>query len=336
MLQYYRYIFLISALLAVSLYGGDYIVQPGDTLIGIARKTGLPVAAIRRINELTSDTLKVGQKLSLPDEIHEYTVQSGDTLIGLSRRFSTPLPAIILCNQLPDENLYAGQKLLIPIFTQGTSSSPNSPPPSIPPQPAPTPKNKKTIWHTVRNGETLYSIARLYQVKTDDIQRWNNKNSPTIYPGEKLRIHTTADRQRPPPKPQPTQNLAWSGDFPIDRTLILSLENTSRGIRVQVKENTVIRATAPGTVEYTGWLYGFGNVVIISLGQERRIVFGELDTITVRKGQKLSPDSIVASIQKNGFFYLEVRDGTAVLDPVKWYRLPLAQKAQPKEKNNSL
>ncbi|URA09369.1 LysM peptidoglycan-binding domain-containing protein [Thermospira aquatica] len=329
------YLSLLFVLRAVSFYAVDYVVQPGDTLLGISRKIGIPVAAIRRINELTSDTLRVGQKLAIPDELQEYTVQSGDTLIALSRRFSTPLPSIILCNQLPDENLYTGQKLLIPIFKNNPSSS-NSFSPSHSSENPASLKKQQTLWHTVRSGETLYSIAKLYNVKTTDIQQWNTKNSPTIYPGEKLRIYTTTGEKHPPPKPPTNQHLAWSGDFPVDRKLILSLENTPRGVRVQVKENTVLRATTTGVVEYTGWLYGFGNVVIVSLGQEKRIVFGELDTITVRKGQKLSSETIIASIQKNSFFYLEIRDGTMVLNPLKWYGLSVAQKNLEKEKKNPL
>ena len=46
--------------------GGRYIVQSGDTLYGISRKTGASVDAIKRTNSLTSDSLRIGQALLVP------------------------------------------------------------------------------------------------------------------------------------------------------------------------------------------------------------------------------------------------------------------------------
>ncbi|MEO0543966.1 MAG: peptidoglycan DD-metalloendopeptidase family protein [Pseudomonadota bacterium] len=46
--------------------GGRYVVQAGDTLYGISRKTGASVDAIRRTNSLTGDTLRIGQSLIVP------------------------------------------------------------------------------------------------------------------------------------------------------------------------------------------------------------------------------------------------------------------------------
>ncbi len=43
-----------------------YTVQPGDTLLGIALKYGLPVETIRQLNQLQSDRLLAGQTLILP------------------------------------------------------------------------------------------------------------------------------------------------------------------------------------------------------------------------------------------------------------------------------
>ncbi len=43
-----------------------YSVKPGDTLYGIARKTGITVQALKRANGLTDNTLRVGQALVIP------------------------------------------------------------------------------------------------------------------------------------------------------------------------------------------------------------------------------------------------------------------------------
>jgi LysM repeat protein len=44
----------------------SYIVQPGDTLFSISRRAGVSVGEIKQANCLTSDSIRVGQKLFLP------------------------------------------------------------------------------------------------------------------------------------------------------------------------------------------------------------------------------------------------------------------------------
>jgi LysM repeat protein len=48
--------------------GNEYVVQKGDNLTLIAKNTGVTVADLRKANNLTSDSLKVGQKLVIPSK----------------------------------------------------------------------------------------------------------------------------------------------------------------------------------------------------------------------------------------------------------------------------
>ncbi|MGA2603099.1 MAG: LysM peptidoglycan-binding domain-containing protein [Verrucomicrobiia bacterium] len=48
--------------------GNEYTVQKGDTLSSIAKNSGVTVAGLRKANNLTSDSLKVGQKLVIPSK----------------------------------------------------------------------------------------------------------------------------------------------------------------------------------------------------------------------------------------------------------------------------
>lgn len=96
----------------------EYTVRSGDTLWLLSRRYGTTVDAIKRLNGLTSDILRIGQVLRIPTSTSypyfEYTVRSGDTLWLLSRRFGTTVDAIKSLNGLTSDALSIGQVLLIP------------------------------------------------------------------------------------------------------------------------------------------------------------------------------------------------------------------------------
>ena len=96
----------------------EYTVQPGDTLWLLARKYGTTVEELKRLNNLTSDMLNIGQVLKRPTgqtpAYFEYTVRPGDTLWLLSQRFGTTVDAIKRLNGLTGDLLNVGQVLRIP------------------------------------------------------------------------------------------------------------------------------------------------------------------------------------------------------------------------------
>lgn len=92
-----------------------YTVQRGDTLWDIANRFNTTVAAIKSLNNLTSNTLMIGQQLIIPgtENINTYTVQRGDTLWSIASRFNTTVNAIKTLNNLTSNLLTIGQVLKI-------------------------------------------------------------------------------------------------------------------------------------------------------------------------------------------------------------------------------
>ncbi len=93
-----------------------YTVVAGDSLYRIALKNNTTVDEIKKINNLTSDTLSIGQQLKLPGDnsVKEYIVVSGDSLYSIARKFNTTVDEIKSLNNLTSDILSIGQKLLIP------------------------------------------------------------------------------------------------------------------------------------------------------------------------------------------------------------------------------
>lgn len=101
-------------------YPITYIVQRGDTLYKIACRYDTTVAALMQVNNLRSETIYVGQRLTIsvandPNQpLIYHTVQRGDTLSAIARRYNVSVAAIRATNGLMSDTIYVGQRLLIP------------------------------------------------------------------------------------------------------------------------------------------------------------------------------------------------------------------------------
>ena len=120
-----------------------YIVQKGDSLYSIANKLGTTVSELKKENNLTSNTLQIGEVLRIPSkevydgETNIYTVKSGDSLYKIAQNNNTTIDEIKRLNNLTSNNLVIGQTLKLP--------SPL------------TPENT----YTVKSGDSLYNSTKI-------------------------------------------------------------------------------------------------------------------------------------------------------------------------------
>lgn len=147
-----------------------YIVKSGDTLYSIAKKYGLSVDELKKMNNLSSNTLSINQKLlvgndmSTDDNYDVYVVKSGDTLWGIASKYNTSVDKIKDINNLNSNNLSIGQKLLVPGNNLGT---------------------KKYI---VKSGDTLYKIAQNNGTTVTELINLNNLKTTNLSIGQVLYI----------------------------------------------------------------------------------------------------------------------------------------------------
>ncbi len=94
----------------------SYVVRPGDTLVGIARRFDIEMMTVWWANDLKSkDDLRIGQTLRIPpfDGV-VVTVRASDTLEGIAARYRVEAADIVSANELDDPILIVGQTLTIP------------------------------------------------------------------------------------------------------------------------------------------------------------------------------------------------------------------------------
>lgn len=162
--------------------GNTYVVQRGDTLYSIARKYSVSVNDLKEVNNLNTNILYIGQELLIPSEIVEedtngeeiiendnydtYIVKRGDSLWAISKRYDIPLNELISINNLSNNNLKIGQELLIP-------------------------KQEEIIddgYYIVESGDTLWSIAKKYNISVNDLKEVNNLSNNLLSIGQQLII----------------------------------------------------------------------------------------------------------------------------------------------------
>lgn len=109
---------------------------------------------------------------------YKYTVKAGEGLYTVSRTFSVSIDEITKYNPDVSSGLKVGQQLLIPASKRETTPSR---------QQTPDDQNK-TFRHTVSRGETVYSIAKMYNITVEEIYRNNNGSREEITEGQYLTI----------------------------------------------------------------------------------------------------------------------------------------------------
>jgi membrane-bound lytic murein transglycosylase D len=98
----------------------------------------------------------------------EHVVRKGETLGGIAQRYHVSVSLIRAANHNVDpRRLQIGKRLVIPVSSAARSSAASGR------APAPTPPVTGVRSHTVRSGESLWTIGRRYGVSVDDLVRWN-------------------------------------------------------------------------------------------------------------------------------------------------------------------
>lgn len=117
-----------------------------------------------------------------------YTVKSGDVLGSIARQFGVSVSQLKDWNNLQSDRINIGQKLVVYTPSNARSSSVRNAQNEPAQQTRLPASSQKEVVHTVREGESLWVIARNYPgVSAEDIMRWNGIDE-RIVPGTELKI----------------------------------------------------------------------------------------------------------------------------------------------------
>lgn len=184
-----------------------YAAKRGERLDNIAKKFGLSSAQLRDVNDLSrQDKIKTSHTIIVPmqgdaaptqlatiDELTvstsnnggdatplalRHTVKKGETLGAIAIRYGISTKQLLTLNHLKSARLIKqGQVLLVKNERSKDTRSDRSSKP-----------DKNATHYVVQRGDTLFSIARKFDVATNDLMRWNQLSDSRITPGHRLTI----------------------------------------------------------------------------------------------------------------------------------------------------
>ena len=159
-----------------------YTVKKGASLYQIANKYNITVQELKKLNNLTSNLLSIGQILKIPESNESsidtpdispkntYTVKKGDSLYQIAKKYNTTVNELKKINNLNSNTLSIGQKITLPEIKE----EPN-----------------EYTTYTVQKGDTLYRIAKQYNTTVNELKSLNNLTSNVLSIGKILRVPST-------------------------------------------------------------------------------------------------------------------------------------------------
>lgn len=270
----------------------EYTVTAGDSLWSISHKMDIDSDTIRGSNNFkTSSALKPGAKLRIPNqEGIFYTLKDGETVEEVAKRYRVSMSKIRLVNEgINTASLKANDEIFLP--GAKPEALRETKPVKLVNTPKPEPKKAAKITSPVTAEKPERRQRGEVAVRRSGF-RWpvmGRINSPFGW-----RTHPVTRRR----------------DF-------------HTGIDIKAGRNDPIRAAGSGHVVYSGWMGGYGKVLVIEHSNGQSTLYAHCSALLAGKGASVSSGQLVAKIGTTGrstgpHLHFEVRNGSSPVNPIKY------------------
>ena len=222
--------------------------------------------------------------LSQPVEYKTYTVKSGDTISGIAKKFGlTNISTLISVNDIGNvRQLGAGQKLKIP--------------------------SMDGIIYTVKNGDSLNSIATANKIRMETILDVNELTTGVLSVGQQLFLPGVGLDQQTlqsrlgelfiiPIK----ESFRWSSPYGWRADPFTGVQSFHTGTDLACPTGTPILAAMSGKISDVGNNRIYGNYIIINHGNGYQTLYAHMSKTIAKKGQWVSQGTKIGLVGSTGY-----------------------------------
>ena len=275
--------------------GGRYVVAQGDSLYGIARRSGLPIRAVIDANDLQPPyALSIGQELKIPRaQVHE--VAPGDTVFNIARRYNVDRSELVRLNGIqPPYSIPLGQKLILPTPDSGAEAQATE----------------------VAYAPPEAAVAKPPQASAPAPQ----ETAKDLRKPPRSKAATQAALANPPAR------AGSSFHWPVQGPVLSSFGakkggEHNDGINIAAPRGTPVRAAENGVVAYAGEeLKGFGKLLLVKHAGGWVTAYAHNEELLVAAGDRVKRGDTIARVGSSGHVdrpqvHFEVRRGTRAVNP---------------------
>ncbi len=288
---------------------GTWKVTSGDSVLGIARRTGVSSATIRSANGLTDDNIRIGQVLRIP---------GGNGNAGGTARTSEPARVATL--GAPPTTLQA-QAAAIPAPRSAPASRPvavQAAPTMAAPAPAQTAAPVAAAASQVATAPAALAVPAVTQPTVAQAAP-AAPAATTIAAEEQEEVASLA------PKSTGIEQFRW----PVQGRVVKNFgdkvgSRRNDGLNISVPRGTPVKAAENGVVIYAGeGLKEFGKTVLVKHDDGLVTVYGHADEIMVQRGATVKRGQEIAKAGMTGdtdtpMLHFEVRKDSSPVNPMTY------------------
>ncbi|MDR2137019.1 MAG: LysM peptidoglycan-binding domain-containing M23 family metallopeptidase [Synergistaceae bacterium] len=334
----------------------EHVVKTGETLSDIAfQYGGITAQDILRANGLKDANRLAAQQILLipngPDYVEDtleevrtrkmraaalreqvfpvavvsYVVAAGDSLWSIANSQNLEVDTLVGSNVFKNSSvLHPGAVLRIP--------------------------NQDGIFYKLKKGDKIENVAKRYQVAVDKIRKANPTmdlvslkiDSEIFLPGARPEAVTeprVAEKKSNPSKntkekgsvQKASRSFRWpvmgkiNSPFGWRRHPITRRKDFHTGIDIKAGRGTVINGSREGKVAYSGWMGGYGKVVVVEHSGGQSTLYAHCSSLLVKQGAKISVGQNIARVGSTGratgpHLHFEVRNGNSPVNPLSYLR----------------
>jgi murein DD-endopeptidase MepM/ murein hydrolase activator NlpD len=304
--------------------GSPVTVGYGESAEAIARRHGVPLAALLQTNGIRSATdIKPGQRLVIPRYVTTggpqvaaaparasneavHIVAPGESLMSISRQHGVTLSALARANNIqPSTRISVGDRITVPGGRPAVASVTRAPQGHTAQAMAPAPQLAQP--RTVPSEQVATMPAQNVRMATPEPEKAPETVAKTVEPAGAM------------------QSFRW----PVKGRVIAGFGakaggGQNDGINLAVPEGTPVKAADDGVVAYAGnELKGYGNLVLIRHSNGFVSAYAHASELMVKRGDAIKRGQVIANAGQTGNvtspqLHFEIRKGSTPVDPTKY------------------